>query len=186
MVGTLTVQTIQGPTSGANANKVIIPSGQTLVAPGHVLNVWNVGKTDVFTTSSTSYVDITDMSITLTPQSATSKFLVKYNASVGMGADNTHVYLQLVRNSTAILQADAASNRSVASSIVNSDTAGDHITSSNEYLDSPATTSSITYKLQMKTGQAVAVYLNRSSRDTDLAAYDGRSSSSFTVMEIAG
>ena len=34
MVGTLTVQTIQGPTSGANANKVIIPSGHTLDASG--------------------------------------------------------------------------------------------------------------------------------------------------------
>ena len=32
MVGTLTVQNLQGPTSGANANKVIIPSGQTIDA----------------------------------------------------------------------------------------------------------------------------------------------------------
>jgi hypothetical protein len=32
MAGILTVQTIQGPTSGANANKVIIPAGQTLDA----------------------------------------------------------------------------------------------------------------------------------------------------------
>jgi hypothetical protein len=30
MVGTLTVQNLQGPTSGANANKVIVPSGQTI------------------------------------------------------------------------------------------------------------------------------------------------------------
>jgi hypothetical protein len=37
MVGTLTVQNLQGPTSGANANKVIIPSGQTLDASGGTL-----------------------------------------------------------------------------------------------------------------------------------------------------
>ena len=32
MAGTLTVQNIQGPASGANANKIILPSGQTLDA----------------------------------------------------------------------------------------------------------------------------------------------------------
>ena len=43
-MGTLTVQTLQAPTSGANANKVLIPSGHTLDASnglttpaGHVI-----------------------------------------------------------------------------------------------------------------------------------------------------
>jgi hypothetical protein len=34
MAGTLTVQNLQGPSSGANANKIIVPSGQTLDASG--------------------------------------------------------------------------------------------------------------------------------------------------------
>lgn len=34
MAGTLTVQNIEGPSSGANANKIIVPSGQTLDASG--------------------------------------------------------------------------------------------------------------------------------------------------------
>ena len=37
MAGTLTVQNIQGPSSGANANKIIIPAGQTLDASGATL-----------------------------------------------------------------------------------------------------------------------------------------------------
>lgn len=37
MAGTLTVQTLQGPSSGANANKLLIPSGHTLDAAGGTL-----------------------------------------------------------------------------------------------------------------------------------------------------
>lgn len=37
MASTITVQNIQGPTTGANANKIIIPSGQTLDASGGTL-----------------------------------------------------------------------------------------------------------------------------------------------------
>lgn len=37
MAGTLTIQNLQGPTSGANANKVIIPSGQTIDASAGTL-----------------------------------------------------------------------------------------------------------------------------------------------------
>ena len=39
MASELTVQTLRGPTSGANADTVLIPSGQTLHAPGHVMQV---------------------------------------------------------------------------------------------------------------------------------------------------
>ena len=38
MAGTLTVQNIEGPSSGSNANKVIIPSGQTLDVSGATLH----------------------------------------------------------------------------------------------------------------------------------------------------
>lgn len=37
MAGTLTVQNLQGPSSGANANKILIPSGQTLDVSGGTL-----------------------------------------------------------------------------------------------------------------------------------------------------
>jgi len=50
MASELTVQTLRGPTSGANADTVLIPSGQTLHAPGHVIQAkcveWNTPYTD--------------------------------------------------------------------------------------------------------------------------------------------
>jgi len=53
------------------------------------------------------------------------------------------------------------------------------------HLDSPATTSSVTYKVQIQTQGSGSVYINRITTDTD-ASTNARAVSSFTVMEIAG
>jgi hypothetical protein len=86
MAGILTVQTIQGPTSGANANKVIIPAGQTLdasagglVTPaGHVVQVQDAyGSTQVTIANSGSgriYSDL--LTISYTPVSSSNKIVL--------------------------------------------------------------------------------------------------------------
>ena len=75
MAGTLTVQNLQGPSSGANANTILIPSGQTLHAPGHVLQVQTGFKRGVVSTSSSSYV-ASGLGVTITPKSSTSTILI--------------------------------------------------------------------------------------------------------------
>ena len=86
MASELTVQTIKGPTSGGNANKIIIPSGQTLDAnagdfrppAGSVVQtVSSGGFTSIVTVSSTSFVG-TGHSVSIT-----TKF------------DNSYILLQL-------------------------------------------------------------------------------------------
>jgi hypothetical protein len=55
------------------------------------------------------------------------------------------------------------------------------------FLDSPATTSAITYKLQFRselTSGSYTVWANRTNTDTDTSTY-GRGATSITVMEIA-
>jgi len=55
-------------------------------------------------------------------------------------------------------------------------------------LDSPSSTSELTYKVQIGTtvGSHTAC-INRSGRDSDNSAgYDGNASSTITVMEIVG
>jgi len=83
MAGTLTVQNLQGPSSGANANKIIIPSGQTLYAPGHVIQAqtkkWS---NDGFSTTSATLVDVTDFYIDITPTSSNS--IILFQASLTM------------------------------------------------------------------------------------------------------
>ena len=79
MASELYVETLKGLTSGANANKVIIPSGQQLIAPNHVIGFydhsWNTGQ--IITTE--SYTDITASEFTYTPKSDNSTLFLMYN-----------------------------------------------------------------------------------------------------------
>lgn len=69
MAGTLTVQNLQGPSSGANANKLLIPSGQTLDVSGGTLvpsagavvqtQEYVLGSSGTQTITSSSYVELT-------------------------------------------------------------------------------------------------------------------------------
>ena len=103
-MGTLTVQTLQAPTSGANANKVLIPSGHTLDASagtlvpsaGHIVQHVFTDITSPSTTvvSSTSYVDINGATVNITPKYQDSVMLIMYDVFVYAQA-NKSVYLQV-------------------------------------------------------------------------------------------
>jgi hypothetical protein len=159
---------------------------------GSVLQVVSATKTDTFSSSTTSFVDVTGLSVSITPTSSSSKILIFYNVHTSASQNSGSAPLRLLRNSTAIDIGDAASTRPRVSSIFYS---GDVTaiaqssigSSSNTFLDSPATTSSVTYKIQMlaSTG-GVTMYVNRSASDRDTTTYDARAASSITVMEIAG
>jgi hypothetical protein len=168
-------------------NGLTFNDSSTQASAGKILQVVQTVKTDTFTTLSTSYVDITNFSVSITPKFSTSKILVMYNMEISAGgADVNHVYLQLYRNSTAIFIATTAGSRTSATSVVNTATTGTMYPTNACYLDSPATTSATTYKVQIKTSTgSYNACVNRSSRDNDAAAYDGRAVSSITVMEIA-
>ena len=164
---------------------------RTQLPAGCILQVVQAYKTDTqtITSGTPTFVDITGLSVTITPTSVTSKFLITWAVVMGGGTDATHGYVRLNRNGTNIGLADAAGNRTTASSaVVNTAVAGQTITSTNSYLDSPATASAITYKLTASNNNvgSSSTFINRSSRDTDLVGYDGRATSSLTVMEIAG
>jgi hypothetical protein len=177
------------PVSQINSNSLAtgVPSRANLPA-GSVLQVVQTVKSDTFTTTSSSYIDITGLSVTITPTSASNKILVIYNTTVGAQSGQYSVGLQLVRNSTAIYLGDTAGSRTRSSSWAWSESSQYAMIPTNgTFLDSPATTSATTYKLQMinpyGSGGAVT-YLNRNQVDGDNAVA-GRTPSSITVMEIA-
>jgi hypothetical protein len=156
---------------------------------GSVLQVASAYKTDTQTISASvpTFVDVTGLSVTLTPTSASSKFLCIWTVTGGDGADQSHGYFRLVRNGTDIALADTGGSRTSASScVINTSTAGQTLASSNSFLDSPATSSAVTYKITAsRNGAGTNCFINRSSRDIDSADNDGRSTSSLTVLEIA-
>ena len=148
---------------------------------GKVLQVVSTTKTDTFSTASTSYVDITGLSVSITPSSATSKIYVVLSIS---GSENAGWGYQLVRGSTAICIGDSGggSRKQASGGVSVRDTNGIANGSVN-FLDSPATTSATTYKVQMYAPSSTG-YVNRTYADID-ASYTVRTASSITVMEIA-
>ena len=76
---------------------------------GAILQVVSTFKSDTFSTASTSFVDITGMSATITPTSATSKILVFINLTVGHAASHFSP-VNLLRNGTNIAQPTTSSD----------------------------------------------------------------------------
>jgi len=149
---------------------------------GAVLQVVSTVKTNTFSTATTgSYVDITGLSVSITPTSVTSKILIIFHVSVG---PFDILSVQLVRNSTAICIGDSGNGFQATLGGVPSPSNGDKsFPMAGNFLDSPATTSSTTYKVQMR-NYAGTSFVNQTVNDTN-AAYTARSTSAITVMEIA-
>jgi hypothetical protein len=158
---------------------------------GSVIQTVTAHKTDTFSTlaTSSSMAAIPGMSVTITPTSVSSKILILLGCNMGSSADCLVSY-QLYRDSTAIAIGDASGvkPRVTGTAVYAS---GDDmfyggIPLNIHYLDSPATTSAITYSLRVGQNNNYTVYFNRIGSDRDTTNYDTRSASSITVMEIAG
>lgn len=151
---------------------------------GTVLQVQSTTKTDTFTTSSSSFTDVTGLSVSITPKSTSSKILVLSSITGTGGTSTTNLFLRLVRDSTAIAVGDAAGSRTQATIKVRDQDSQSSM--SITHLDSPATTSAITYKIQVRNqGGSSVTYINRGVADGD-AVDTARTVSNITAMEIAG
>ena len=173
--------TIQTFTAGQ-----VLTAAQLNTLQGYVgaVQVLNTVKTDTFTTSSGTFIDLTGLSVSITPTSASNKVLVIAMVQGAGAAGSSSVYLQLVRDSTAIGLGDTAGTRTrVTGAIMRGGlSTGDMVTSTMVFLDSPATTSATTYKVQIR-GQSGNTYINRSENDADDPTRP-RGISSITVFEV--
>jgi len=150
---------------------------------GTILQVLSTTKTNVFSMSSSTFADITDFSVAITPRSATSKIYV----TASLYGDNSAADLamvRLLRNSTEIAVGDADGSRIRQTTAVGTFQANRPTSASFQFLDSPATTSAVTYKAQMR-AQTGTAFLNRSDIDSNNVAHP-RAVSTITVMEVAG
>ena len=151
-------------------------------------NVVQTVKTDVFTTTSTSYTVITGLTATITPTSATSKILVLANVK---GASNQAtsgggLQYRLMRDSTAIYIGDASGSATQASGQLGTRLTGSEallISDTAVMLDSPATTSAVIYSVQVRANAGTAFINKPESTSTDSATT--RAASGITVIEVA-
>jgi hypothetical protein len=153
---------------------------------GAILQVVSTTKTDTFTTSSSTFADITGLSATITPSSSASKIYVSVDLVSSQNTASTATHFRLVRNSTAIALGDAAGSRIRASSGSYAANAAENAPVGISFVDSPSTTSSTVYKVQIASViNGSQSTINRSNNDAD-SINSGRFVSTITLMEVAG
>ena len=173
--------------SSAGSDGITLSSDGKIAFPnntGNILQVKQTVKLDSFSTTSTTAVDVTGLSVAITPTSTSSKILVM--VSMAMGNDDANfVYGILKRGSTQIGEADGASNRPRPTFMCYDANEGIMHMKSFTFLDSPNTTSSTTYKMQLQCASTGTATVGKSFRDQDTVQFDPRCSSTITVQEVA-
>tara|TARA_R110000796_G_scaffold139927_1_gene256107 strand:- start:574 stop:1257 length:684 start_codon:yes stop_codon:yes gene_type:complete len=145
---------------------------------GKILQVLSTFKADSFSTSSTSFVDVTGLSVSITPSAATSKIFVIATLQ-GSNSGQSYTRFNLVRDTTSISQGTAGSTYNQTFQTQNQvDNAATVTQGSVAFLDSPATASAVTYKIQMAASAGIA-YVGRRGADTTVGV-----ASNITVMEV--
>ena len=188
--------TASGPSAVANGS--ITAADLASGVGGKVLQVVSTNKTDTFastTNSTNTYTDITGMSVSITPASASNKILVMCDVEIatgGSGLADIMRSLKIVKvisgtetNSSPIGDTNSSDTRATASNIRSIFDKNGISRINIHYLDSPNTTSAITYKLQFLStgGQGGSIFVNRT---TDTPNGYGVGASTITAIEIAG
>ena len=144
-----------------------------------------------FSVSSDTTTEITDLSVNITPTTATSNMLIFVMWHGEHSAANYNMTFGLRRDSTDIGGPPSANSRTVNIAMIqqgywNEDDASTPDSCNYNYLDTSRSsgTSQITYKATLRTNHAGTTYNNRTVTDTNQSDYE-RLTSSITVMEVA-
>lgn len=152
-----------------NNNTITVPSGHTLYAPGHVVQVatsTSITSTSIATTSYTQ-VGGSALTVSITPKSINSKIIIFANIGYYSPAA-INGYLSIFRNGTV----------NIGESGYYAYQAGEFNYGSLTLSDVPATTSQLTYSVYAKGGSTALWHVN-------YADGGGQVRSTITAMEIA-
>lgn len=171
-------------TSGMLASNAITSS---LLPAGSILQVVSTNKTNTFSSTATTFTDITGLSVSITPTKSTSKILVLASVIGGSSTYSNLITMRLVRDSTAIDVGDAASGYTQATvgGVRGSYDNNSSWYFSMNYLDSPSTTSSVTYKIQGFCETANTWRINATGSDAGSIIWSYRGASTITVLEVS-
>lgn len=193
--------------SGGNGVSIVAPdsnpaSDRTLKLPsdgdgtiltsnssvGKILQVKQAVKSDKQTIQSQTLVDITGMSVSITPSSTSSKILVNY--SLVVFANVVYYTMRLLRDSDSTIfigdQNPSATSQSRGSFGTYQGSYVNAMTVAQSFLDSPNTTSATTYKLQAHCPYSSSYIIGiNTSPQQDNYTYMTNCVSTITAMEVA-
>ena len=176
--------------SELRVDKIIPTGGVPTGGGGGVIQVVQKLFTTQFTSNVYAYADVTGFTIDITPKFNTSKILC-FGHIAGQGTANTRALYRLLRTisggSGVPLGEGTGSIGNRAPCIGTIYRTDDESAETFGYsvLDSPATTNSINYKIQISNGNnADSSYVNRASAWSNNYAH-GAPASSLTLMELS-
>ena len=166
------IETVDGSGTIALQNQL---SGMTGVSmpTGSVLQVVQDVHSTQLSVTSTSWVE-TDLAVTITPSSSSSKILLNYMVSTYIGGSDKHIASTIYRVIGSGGTTDLAAGNDWGMGSVYADGANVMSNSNGQWLDSPNTTSAITYTYRVKVSGSTGYAFMNSKKCT------------LTAMEVQG
>jgi hypothetical protein len=176
--------------TGTKDATTFLRGDNTFAAPsgGKVLQVVNTNFTDRVSSTSATPADVSGFSATITPSLTSSKILVMVTVFFG-GSNSSYAYTlcqrQISGGATTSIGLGTGASGSQTNIFVGRrmDVIQDYGESSKNFLDTPNTTSAITYQMQLAKPYGTTVYINRQDNAAD-SAYISFPSSTITLLEI--
>ena len=182
---------------GDSGDTITIPSGATITNSGTATG-FGGGKLLAYipttsaltlatqaTTTSSTYADVSGASVAITPSATSSKILVLVSAAITNATTGYTTVVQLVRGSTAIGNGTAAGTAYPCFGF-HEGSAGSSATwavhCSLAYIDSPSSTSAVTYKIQMAVNGGTGII----GGVAGTGAGAGRVGTNITLIELSG
>ena len=182
--------TVSGISAGGLPDGCIQSADFAAGVGGKILQVIQTVKTGTFSANHQTTVDVTGLSVSITPSSSSNKVLVTYDLNISLATGSYQASVFLVKGSTKIYLGNAEGSRTRSSNFIMStnDSTGhmQYYPVHGEFLDSPATTSATTYKIQVfgHNSSGNTVMVNRTNYDANDAGVL-RTVSQITAKEVA-
>lgn len=164
-------------------------SGNGVKIPGHVVQVQSTTKTDTFSTTSASFVDVTGFSVNITPKFSDSKILVTLNTMSSISSATAYLRINGGGGTDFVGDTDGvkvSALTGIGRTVSGFDAGESAFALSNQFLDSPATTNQITYQVQARVSDTSSrTYTLNRCADESNHVYRGRYVSTITAVEIA-
>tara|TARA_R100000278_G_scaffold17829_2_gene17863 strand:- start:1376 stop:1888 length:513 start_codon:yes stop_codon:yes gene_type:complete len=156
---------------------------------GRLIQVVSTTKTNTFTTANSSFVDITGLSVSITPKESASKILILFGVFGSNSGSGSRWAVRMIKDTgsgtSAIAIGDAVGNRERATGTSETAGGGGNMKCfSGNHLDTGGQTSQLTYKFQAACVDGNTTKINASVADTNISSYP-RVASYITAMEVA-
>jgi hypothetical protein len=175
--------------STIKTNAITTVAGKPILnSTGSILQVVSTTKTDTFSTTSTTMVDVTGLNAIITPSNSSNKILVCYSIHLGQTGQHYLMGGDITRNGTAIALADTAGSRQQCTfgTQDNGVVHGGTDNYSGQYLDSPSSILSLTYQIRIRAESPQTVWVNRGNEADGDSIVTQRLISMITLMEVSG